>query len=96
VYDFCLRRPEEVYFPWHPLATYLGTGKAYHAELGIADRVAAGVPIDEENLRHYLPRGMRYIAYRGMPATSTLAVLPDYSREVEHPELPGWVVYARP
>ena len=50
-YRFSRQWPGQVYFPWHPLSVYLAEGKLYHFELGICDRIAAGIPMDQPTSR---------------------------------------------
>ena len=94
-YEFSSRYPGEVYFPWQPLSVYFAEGKVYHFELGVCDRIAAGIAIDEVNFHRYLPPAMKYVAYRGPVPSCTLELLPEFRKPVELPELPGWVVYSR-
>lgn len=96
-YAVSLRHPGMVYFPWHPLSVYLAEGRLYHFELGICDRIAAGIEIDPENFAAHVPRKMRYVAYKGTVPACALRFLPDFTKVVDFPELPpGWVVLARP
>lgn len=94
-FRYMQRHPGEVYFPWYPVAGYLAEHRWYHFELGISDRTAAGISIDRDNARRYLPPGMHYVAFSGTVPKATLELLPEFDRRVELPELAGWVVLAR-
>jgi hypothetical protein len=94
-YEYMKRHPGEVYFPWYPVAGYMAEHRWYHFELGIFDRIAAGIPIDSVNFQHYLPPDMHYIAFSGTVPSATLELLPEFNRRVELPELLGWTVLAR-
>jgi len=83
----------QVYFPWHPLAVYFAEHKLYHFELGIADRVAAGVPFDSSLFHQHIPPHANLVAYKGTPCDQVLQRVAN-PRMVPSPQgLPGWVVY---
>jgi hypothetical protein len=94
-YELALRRPGEVYFPWQPLASLLAEGKLYHFEYGVFDRNLGGYNATPEHLRAHLPPKVRWIA-TSHKAKWTFLLLPEFSQEVDAPELPGFVVRARP
>jgi hypothetical protein len=93
-YELALRRPGEVYFPWQPLASLLAEGKLYHFEYGVFDRVLGGYPPTQEHLRANLPPAVRWIA-TSHEARWMFTFFPEFSEEVQVPELPGFAVRAR-
>ncbi|MGO4885632.1 MAG: hypothetical protein ACLP59_33145 [Bryobacteraceae bacterium] len=94
------RHPGEAYFPWIPLAHYYAEHQFRHYAYGIADRLMAGESFTEADFRAYIPRDPRVIAFAadGTPRIldyDLMQYLPEYSRTVNDPELPGWLVYAK-
>jgi hypothetical protein len=92
-FEYCERHPGKVYFPWQPLAAYLAERRVYHFELGIEDRIAAGVRIDQRNFDVYVPAAMQFVAYKGTPAPSAFQLLKIQGNAVPNRELPGWLVF---
>jgi hypothetical protein len=93
VFRYSKAHPGQVYFPWHPLAVYFAEHKLYHFELGIADRVAAGVPFDSDLFRRNIPPHASLVAYKGSPCEQVLQRVAN-PRMVQPPQgLPGWVVF---
>jgi hypothetical protein len=93
-YDFAVQHPGEVYYPWQPLATLLAEGRLYHFDYALMDRFIGGYEPTPEHLRANLPPRMRWIAANGR--VWTFHYFPEFSQEVQLPELPGWVVRTRP
>jgi hypothetical protein len=90
------RHPGEVYFAWNPLSSFMAEGKLYHSADGILARKLAGYPVSQAQLHSYLPARMRYIAYYSDSRYEVCCdYLPEYSKRVNVPELPGWFVYER-
>lgn len=89
-YEFALRHPGEVYFPWYPLATLMAEGRLYHFEYGMFDRFLGGFEPTPNHVRAYVPPRMHWIA--GHERMWCARYFPEYSRVVTLPDLPGWVV----
>jgi hypothetical protein len=94
---FLRRHAGEAYLPWNPLEHLAVDKRLYHFEYGVYDRDLAGVPLTEGHFRRYIPPHPRLVCYP--PKTTvgdriTLRYLPEFTRRVELPELPGWECYA--
>ena len=94
------KHPGEAYFPWFPLAHFYAEHKFRHYGFGIADRLLAGEPISMAEFRAYIPKDPRVIAFGkdGTPRMfgyNLMRYLPDYRYQVNDPELPGWLVFAK-
>jgi hypothetical protein len=100
-YTYDRLHPSEVYFPWNPLSSFLASGKLYHTAVGVDDRGLAGYPVGQAQLYSFLPARIRYIAFFNDPRykphrpEDCCDYLPEFSRRVNLPELPGWTVYER-
>jgi hypothetical protein len=94
-YDYSRKHPGEVYFPMHPLSVYLAEHQWYNSDLGIFDRVSAGISVDQANYQRYLPPAMRFVAYAGTVPGVSFPLLPGFNRKVRLPELSGWTVFER-
>jgi len=96
-YRFERAHPGEAYFPWNPDAVLHASGKLYHFDYAVHDRIAAGFPPDEQELNAYLPSNMRYVAYPPsiVPSLAMLDLLRGYDRRIELPELPKSLVFER-
>lgn len=94
-YEFALRHPGEVYFPWAPLASLLAERRLYHFEYGMLDRYIGYHEPTREHLLAFVPSRMRWIAARARIWTFN-HFFPDYTVETKIPELPGWIVRSRP
>ncbi len=98
-FNFARQHPGEAYFPWNPLSTLMAEKKLYHFEPALGDWAMAGYPINQTRYAGYVPNGMRYVAYapnNEFPHLITEHYLPAFSQRVSVPDLPGWLVYARP
>lgn len=96
-YEFALKHPGEVYFPWNPLSTLMAEGKLYNMEHGVVDKELAGYKPSDKLFRAHLPERLKYVAYpRSALSESMLEYLPEFSRKVHVEGLPGWNVYTRP
>jgi hypothetical protein len=90
------RHPGEAYFPWFPLAHLQAEGQLRHFVWGLADRWLAGEKVSSAELRAYIPRDPRVIAFGKVEYSGPtvegyeLMNLPEYSRSVNDPEFPGW------
>ncbi len=96
------RHPGEAYFPWLPLAHLEAEGQFRHFIWGLVDRWLAGETVSREEFRAHIPRDPRVIAftfgeYSGpkVEGYDLMKYLPEYSRSINDPELPGWVMYAK-
>jgi hypothetical protein len=94
-YEYAVRHPGEVYFPWAPLASLLAERRLYHFEYGMMDRYIGGYEPTREHLLAYVPSRMHSIAARVRVWTFN-HFFPDYTVETKIPELPGWIVRSRP
>lgn len=96
-YEFALKHPGEVYFPWNSLSTLMAEGKLYNMEPGVVDRELAGYRPSDNLFRSHLPDRLRYLAYRGGPESESMReYLPEFSRKVHVDGLAGWNVYTKP
>jgi hypothetical protein len=89
--------PGEVYFPWNLQASLVGSGKLYHFDYAVHDRIISGYAPSEEEIRAHLPPNMRAIAYPPaiVPTMKMLSLLKEYDRPIRIPELPGFVIFGR-
>lgn len=94
-YDYARLHPGEVYFPQNPLPSLMAEGKLYHFEYALMDRMLAGYPVSNKNFRSYIPSEINEIAFSKLNNEYILNLLPEFSRQVEVNELPGWAVYVR-
>ena len=103
-FAYLKRHPGEAYFPWLPLAHLEAEGQFRHFVWGLADRWLAGETVSQAEFRAYIPRNPRVIAFASAsgPLSGPMAAgydlmkyLPEYSRSINDPELPGWVLYAK-
>lgn len=97
-FEYLNRHPGEAYFPWFPLAHFCAEHRFRHYSNGIVERLSAGEPVSMADFRAYIPQHPRVIAF-GADGTPQLLgfdlmkFLPEYSYQVNDPELPGWLVY---
>ncbi len=99
-FHYLNRHPGEAYFPWFPLAHFYAEHQFRHYGFGIADRLMAGEPVSMADFRAYIPRDPRVIAFsqdggRQVFGYDLMKYLPEYSYELNDPELPGWLVYGK-
>jgi hypothetical protein len=99
-FNYLNRHPGEAYFPWFPLAHLYAEHQFRHYSFGIVDRLLAGEPVSSSDFRAYTPRDPRVIAFAadGTPQVlgyDLMKYLPEYSYQVNEPELPGWLVYGK-
>jgi len=96
-YRFMKHHPQEVYLPWNCLTSFLAEGRLYHFDYALLDREIGGAPVTPEHFREGVPDHLRWIAF---PPTAqdefARQFLPEFSRRIDLPELPGWTVYIRP
>lgn len=94
-YNYAKKHSGEVYFPWHPLSHLLAENRMYHFEYGLIDRDLAGFPVSERHFRARIPTHLRFIAFHGRNDGYVLTLLPEFKKQIEIKELPGWTVYTR-
>ena len=98
--DFRFERshPGEAYFPWDTLAPLLASGKLYHFDFGVHDRILAGFGPSQEHIHAYLPAHMRMIVLSpyAYPSLDMLRLLPEFNQPVHDPELPDCITLRRP
>jgi hypothetical protein len=73
VFKTLRKNPDAFLFPWYPLTTYLATGRFAHSELGFRERELAGLRLSDEEVRRYVPAGLRFIVCGKDPCDSTLS-----------------------
>jgi hypothetical protein len=97
-FEYARRHPGEAYFPWSQLASLQAEGKLYHCEMGVFERSLTGFAPTEAHFRAHLPERMGIVAFgpsiRDEGQMTVLDYLPEFSRKVKVPELPGWTVFA--
>ncbi len=95
-YQFAKGHPNEAYFPWNPLSSLMADGKLYHFELAVVDRRIGGFDPSDEHVRANLPSDLRYVAFHSArQSEGMLSYLPEFTRRVDLPDLPDWIVYGR-
>jgi hypothetical protein len=88
----------EVYFPWNPLEHLVVEGQLYHFEYGVYDRGLAGIPLTREHFLRHIPPQTRLVCFPTGAVVGdrvTMSYLPEFTRRVDIPDLPGWTCYAR-
>ena len=99
-FEYLKRHPGEAYFPWFPLSHFYAEHQLRHYAFGVVERLMAGEPVSMDEFRAYIPRDPRIIAF-GSDGTPQLLgydlmkYLPEYSYQVNDPELPGWLTYGK-
>ena len=99
-FDYLSRHPGEAYFPWLPLSHLYAEQQFRHEAFGIADRLLASEPVSMADFRAYIPPNPRLIAFGDSGTLHVLGYdlmkyLPEYSYQVNDPDLPGWLAYAK-
>jgi hypothetical protein len=99
-FEYLNRHPSEAYFPYLPLAHLYAEHQFRHFSFAIVDRLLAGEPVSSAEFRAYIPRDPRVVAFAadGTPQLlgyDLMKYLPEYSHQVNDPELPGWLVYGK-
>ena len=74
----------------------MAEGKLYHFSYGMFDRELAGFPVTEGHFRQSIPARVRYIGLATQDAPIVSRYLPEFSREIRVPRLPGWRFLVRP
>jgi hypothetical protein len=97
-FEYLRRHPAEAYFPWFPLAHWYADHQFCHYGFGIGDRLSAGEPFTEPDMRAYMPPHPKEIAFARDGTTEVygfnlMRLLPEYPCLVKDAELPGWQVY---
>ncbi len=101
VYQYSIKHPGEVYFPWYPLPCLMGEGQLYHFSYGVFDRELAGRPLREEHFLKYVPPHSKYICFmppsggKEFPEKYVLSYLRNYHKVPAPAELEDWEVYQR-
>lgn len=99
--DFQFERthPGEVYFPWDPLAALMASGKLYHFDYGVEDRILAGFPPSDEQLHAWIPANAQWIALPPEPCASFVmqSRLPEFAggSGSSMDDLPGYILVKR-
>jgi hypothetical protein len=97
VFRVVRERPGEFYLPFMPLVSVMGEDGVYHFSYALYDRQLAGMPVTGERFRAHLPPHLTYVAAYRLPMSHyhSAAYLPEFTRAVRMPELPGWTIVAR-
>ena len=89
----------QIYFPGFPLLHLMSGGAYYHFSNGILDREIAGFPVTDKHFLEHIPKDLHSIAVyevdNGENAKYVLKYLPQFAKETEINELPGWKVYTK-
>jgi hypothetical protein len=96
-FRFECAHPGEAYFPWDALAPLLASGKLYHFDFGVHDRILAGYPPSDAHLHAWLPPKMRLFVIPYYPCRSldTHTLLPEFREPAPTAELPNCLVLGR-
>lgn len=99
-FEYLKRHPGEAYFPWFPLAHYYAEHRFRHYSCGIVERLSAGEMVSMADFRAYIPEDPRIIGFgadgtRQLLGYDLMKYMPEYSYQVNDPELPGWLTYAK-
>ena len=99
-FEYLKRHPGEAYFPWLPLAHYCAEHRFRHYSYGIVERLMAGEAVSMADFRAYIPQDPRIIAFgadgtRQLLEYDLMKYMPEYSYQVNDPELPGWLGYGK-
>ena len=95
-YNYELRHPGQAYFPWDALAPLMASGKLYHFDFGVHDRVLAGLVPDEAHMPAYLPPHMKCVVWNNDRYSSAMDQwLAEFDTLSTDTELPGLVVVNR-
>lgn len=85
--------PNQLYFPWNPLAHLMVDGRLTHQAWGVLDRKAAGETLPADYVRRYLPPSFTTIAL-SRPPQENAAVWSylgnNYTHQIHVPGLEGW------
>jgi hypothetical protein len=94
-YDYCRRRPGEIYFPFNAVSQFLAEGRMYHSDWGVAHLVTAGFPPKREEILRFAPPSASYVAYPpdAWGANWLLPYLAPGRQKVTVEDLPGFDVY---
>lgn len=99
VYDYALRHPGLVYFPWHPLPVLLAEGRLDHFAYGVVDRDLAGFPVAPAEFRACLPPEFQAVALPDVPLPTLPYFLTTHLKNVlaprPWPEMPGFLALSR-
>lgn len=88
-------RPGEFYFPWQPLASFVGEGRLYHVDYGLLDLRFSGFEMSEEWLMAGLPARLAYVVCPDPPFTAeVIARLGPRLEPATDLRMPGFQVYA--
>ena len=90
------QHPNQVYFPWNPLASILTEHAAYHFDYFVDERKRAGFGLSDSHYLADIPKQFTMIAYPppfgDAQQRAALNYLPNFNHEVRVPELDGWTV----
>lgn len=85
-YEYALKHPNQVYFPWYSLAGLMADQQLYHHPMGMLDRAWGDFEIKDEHFRKHIPEETKLIAfYQQNPKNSTMKYLPGYNQRFIHP-----------
>jgi hypothetical protein len=95
-FEFALKNPGKVYFPWNTLSTLLAEKRLYHFEWGVVDRVVAPVRFKPTlaHLNAHVPGGATAVAFGPHhQAERTLGFLPYFWEPVTLEGLKDFTAY---
>ncbi|MDX1978290.1 MAG: hypothetical protein SFT94_11525 [Pseudanabaenaceae cyanobacterium bins.68] len=95
-YLYLRDRPGSIYFPWNPLAGLMAEGKLYHFSYALYDRTLAGFPLTQAHFDRYLPASYAQNQLKVAADPNDYVItkyLKNFTKQVEVPELPGFLVY---
>lgn len=91
-------QPGSIYFPWNPLAGLMAEGKLYHFSYALYDRELASFPITQNHFERHLPASFSQNQLKVSAPPEEYVIqkyLKNYTKQLEIPELPGFLVYRR-
>jgi len=97
-YKIALRHPNQVYVPYHPMATFLADRKIYHFGAEINDRYDTRQFFDLYHFVRHLPEKLKFVVMPPdasvymMPWNPLFRFLPAYTAVVDDPKYPGWLI----
>jgi hypothetical protein len=93
-FHFAQQHRQEVYFPFHPLATLMSDGRVYHSGALVSEYQAIGLEITPEHFRAELPPHLRWVALENSAGNNLFhTYLSEFTEPVHFAELPGWDVF---
>jgi hypothetical protein len=98
VYNYSLKHPAAVAFPWNPLGVLLAEKRLTTFENGVLDKNAVGMTVSPQRLKDSLPNEGETIAYPkwNLQVGYIVGTYQGWQRDDKgDQELPGFVIYRR-